>query len=199
MFEISAAPRELKGNNDKGDYHFLVQKVKVHGVDFDGDPTTGKFEISFKPGESVYQPGYYLPHPERAIYVGRGQNNKPRPMIGGSPSMISLEDMIAWCQERLEELAEAPRKAAYAAYRWFMLRAITHHLTTPPTPRLLSAPLAAAYLGVSERTFDYLWRRAGFPKPHRMGRRLLWDIKLLDAYVDEVSKISSPPPEDDRW
>ena len=35
--------------------------------------------------------------------------------------------------------------------------------------------------------FEQRWRRGWLPAPHRIGRRLLWDIKLLDLFVDELS------------
>lgn len=60
---------------------------------------------------------------------------------------------------------------------------------TPPVPRLLGVRLAAAYLGLSERGFDMRWRNRTLPQPHRIGRRLLWDRKLLDMYVDALSEI----------
>lgn len=79
-----------------------------------------------------------------------------------------------------------------------------HRLWQPPTPRLLSAPLAAAFLGVSPRTFEKLWRTGSFPHPHRIGRRLLWDRKLLDQFVDVLSGVSSDAlteatQQPDRW
>lgn len=54
-------------------------------------------------------------------------------------------------------------------------------------PRLLSAPLAAAYIGISPRSFDKLWRAAKLPHPIKIGRRLLWDRKVLDVHFDGVS------------
>lgn len=50
----------------------------------------------------------------------------------------------------------------------------------PAWPLLLSAELAAAYLGLSPNTF-----RAGvgtlWPEPARIGARRLWDRRALDA------------------
>jgi predicted DNA-binding transcriptional regulator AlpA len=66
--------------------------------------------------------------------------------------------------------------------------------STPPVPRLLGAPLAAAYLGISERTLERLWRSERLPAPHRIGARLLWDRLLLDQYVDALSDIASAMP-----
>lgn len=58
-----------------------------------------------------------------------------------------------------------------------------------PVPRLLSQKLAAAYLGLSDRAFEGYWRQGIVPKPHRLGRRVPWDRKLLDQYVDELSQL----------
>lgn len=71
---------------------------------------------------------------------------------------------------------------------------MTPILTTPPTPRLFSAPMAAAYLSLGVRTFEYKWRSFVLPQPHRIGRRLLWDRKLLDLYVDALSDLLPEPP-----
>lgn len=111
MFEISAQkPKEFKGTSERGNYHFLKQKVKVHSVDTDGDPTTGKYEQFVEPGEA-YPAGFYLPHPD-AFFVNRDQKGNDRPMIGKSPKLISLQDMKAWCEQRIADLTDAPRKAA---------------------------------------------------------------------------------------
>lgn len=66
-------------------------------------------------------------------------------------------------------------------------------------PRLLSAVSAAAYLGMSARTFQKHWRSGKLPEPHRLGRRLLWDRELLNLFVDGLSDLprEAPPPE--RW
>jgi len=59
-----------------------------------------------------------------------------------------------------------------------------------PWPRLLSVELAAAYLSISPKTI-----RNGlvedvkkpFPvKPKRYGKRVLFDIRDLDAYADSL-------------
>jgi excisionase family DNA binding protein len=70
---------------------------------------------------------------------------------------------------------------------------------TPPIPRLLSAELAAAYLSISPRGFEKLWRTGHLPAPHRLGRRVLWDRKLLDEFVDVLSKLHLPANEMDDW
>ena len=57
-------------------------------------------------------------------------------------------------------------------------------------PRLLGVDLAAEYLGLSPKTIrNGLARDAERPfpvKPKRYGRRVLFDIRDLDAYVDAM-------------
>lgn len=48
---------------------------------------------------------------------------------------------------------------------------------------------AAAYLGIGERAFESLWRKGLLPQPHRLGRRVLRDRKILDEWADAVSGI----------
>ncbi len=75
-----------------------------------------------------------------------------------------------------------------------------NQLTTPPTPRLFNQDMAAAYLGISSRHFERQWRKYIFPQPLRIGRRLLWDRKMLDLLVDILSDIeegAKPEPVDE--
>lgn len=67
---------------------------------------------------------------------------------------------------------------------------------TPPVPRLLGLDYAATYLGVSVRTFEKLWKDGQIPEPQRIGRRLLWDRRMLDRHVDEISGFES---EHENW
>jgi hypothetical protein len=57
-------------------------------------------------------------------------------------------------------------------------------------PRLLGVELTAEYLGLSPKTIrNGLARDAERPfpvKPKRYGRRVLFDIRDLDAYVDAL-------------
>lgn len=55
-------------------------------------------------------------------------------------------------------------------------------------------PYAAAFLGLSPRTFEKLWRGYLLPQPYRIGRRLLWDIKVLEGYVDALSGFKEHAP-----
>ncbi len=60
-------------------------------------------------------------------------------------------------------------------------------LVTPPTPRLFDQATAAAYLGLSDRAFEIGWRSRDLPEPVRIGRRNVWDRKLLDEWADAIS------------
>ena len=66
-----------------------------------------------------------------------------------------------------------------------------------PVPRLLNVATAAAYLGLSSRGFEQQWRAGKLPAPHRLGRRLLWDRKLLDSHVDKLSGITKATIDED--
>ncbi|OWQ96043.1 hypothetical protein CDQ92_15045 [Sphingopyxis bauzanensis] len=55
--------------------------------------------------------------------------------------------------------------------------------------------MAAAYLGISERMLDTVRNRDDFPVPLRLGRRILWDRKALDAFADNLS-LAEPNPWD---
>jgi hypothetical protein len=58
-------------------------------------------------------------------------------------------------------------------------------------PRLMSAPIAARYLSLSESTI----REKG-PTPKRYGKRVLWDRFDLDRWADSLSE--QPLDEKDR-
>lgn len=58
-------------------------------------------------------------------------------------------------------------------------------------PRLLSEDQAAHYLGVGKTQFRKRWQERTYPQPVKEGRRLLWDIKMLDRYVDALSGIGA--------
>ena len=54
------------------------------------------------------------------------------------------------------------------------------------TPRGLSGKEAAEYVGVGVETLERLG-----PPPLRIGRRKVWDRKLLDAWMDKLGGVSS--------
>lgn len=64
----------------------------------------------------------------------------------------------------------------------------------PDWPRLLSAELAAAYVGVSLSGFAAQVGRI-WPAPARIGRRTLWDRKDLDEAVDRLKRNGGPSPD----
>ena len=64
---------------------------------------------------------------------------------------------------------------------------------TPPVPRLFGSEMAAAYLGISERMLDHIRLREDFPAPVRLGRRILWDRKALDAFADSLAQVAYDP------
>lgn len=57
--------------------------------------------------------------------------------------------------------------------------------------------MAAAYLGISERMFDQVRTRENFPPSIKFGRRILWDRKALDVFVDRLSAEALEPH--DSW
>ncbi|MGH1587688.1 helix-turn-helix transcriptional regulator [Methylobacterium phyllosphaerae] len=63
-----------------------------------------------------------------------------------------------------------------------------------PAPRMevvprrgLSRSEVARYVGVSMPTFDLLVSNGQMPKPYRIGRRLIWDLRKLDTAFDALS------------
>ena len=70
------------------------------------------------------------------------------------------------------------------ATRWRYVR--------PPEPRFFDQPTAAAYLGISERLFETQWRAFNLPHPRKIGRRCVWDRKMLDRWADAISGIAKP-------
>ncbi|MCJ2063235.1 XRE family transcriptional regulator [Methylobacterium sp. J-088] len=61
--------------------------------------------------------------------------------------------------------------------------------------RGLSRSDAARYVGVSMPTFDLLVSDGQMPKPFRIGRRVIWDLRKLDAAFD----VLSGPEEGTGW
>ena len=62
-----------------------------------------------------------------------------------------------------------------------MILADPARVALPGWPRLLSSPLAAAYLSISETTL-----RDHGPEPKRHGRRILFDRQDLDRWADRL-------------
>jgi predicted DNA-binding transcriptional regulator AlpA len=71
----------------------------------------------------------------------------------------------------------------------------------PPTlaPRLISRMAAAAYVDVSPTTFDDMVRNGTMPRPKRLGgRRKAWDVRALDAAVDQLP-VEDNDNDNDTW
>ncbi|WCS23742.1 XRE family transcriptional regulator [Methylobacterium sp. NMS14P] len=61
--------------------------------------------------------------------------------------------------------------------------------------RGLSQVEAGRYVGVSMPTFDMLVSEGQIPQPFRVGRRVIWDLRKLDAAFD----VLSGPEEGPGW
>jgi len=63
----------------------------------------------------------------------------------------------------------------------------------PPSiaPRLLNKKQAAEYFSLSIGTFDKMVSEGVLPKPYRLGKRQVWDRKVIDHTIDEWSSQSS--------
>jgi predicted DNA-binding transcriptional regulator AlpA len=67
-------------------------------------------------------------------------------------------------------------------------------------PRLLSREVAAAYLSVSPNKFDEMVRDGSMPKPKRLfGRRKAWDVRALDAAIDNLPNADNDNNDNDTW
>ena len=75
----------------------------------------------------------------------------------------------------------------------------------PIVPRLLNADLAALYLGVSKRYFLDCVSKHKLPASVSIGRRVLWDRRILDQFVDALVGLPSndnqtaPAAQNERW
>ena len=65
------------------------------------------------------------------------------------------------------------------------------------TPRLLSLDAAAAYCGVMPATFE-THVRPHVP-PVEIGARRLWDVKVLDRWLDERSGLAHAARPIEEW
>lgn len=65
------------------------------------------------------------------------------------------------------------------------------------TPRLLCREDAATYCGISPTHFDE--HVAPSVPPLIMGRRSLWDIKMLDRWLDRRSGLGDALASEDAW
>ena len=82
--------------------------------------------------------------------------------------------------------------------------ATTIVLPLSPAPRRgLSCEEAAAYIGLSQTKFLKLVDTGKMPKPIRIDRRVIWDMRALDSAFDQLrDEQSSQSPDgdvDDGW
>jgi hypothetical protein len=70
-------------------------------------------------------------------------------------------------------------------------------LPTGITPRLLSKDAAAAYCGVVAETFEKHVRP--HVPPTFIGTRALWDVKVIDRWIDERSRFAEPVQPIEYW
>ncbi len=76
---------------------------------------------------------------------------------------------------------------------------MAHADNLPHWPRLLSADLAAGYVGIGETNFLAGVEAGRWPKPIAYGRRHLWDRLALDEAVDRLSGKTSEHPDGHEW
>lgn len=68
------------------------------------------------------------------------------------------------------------------------------------SPRLLSRAEAAAYVNLSPNTFDELVAKDVMPEPKCLGNhRIAWDIRELDAKINELPHRRSKTTPGDNW
>lgn len=72
--------------------------------------------------------------------------------------------------------------------------AVPLHASLPGWPRRLPLRLAAAYLGISPSTLRRGVEAGRYPAPIRDGRRILWDRRRLDEFVDRQSGCAGLEP-----
>ena len=63
------------------------------------------------------------------------------------------------------------------------------------SPRLVDRLAAAAFVGVSPTKFDEMVGDGRMPRPKRIDRRKLWDVRSLNAKVDELPDDKPSKPE----
>jgi len=72
----------------------------------------------------------------------------------------------------------------------------------PPTlaPRLIGREAAAAYVSVSPTKFDEMVEGGSMPVPRMLGgRRRAWDVRELDAAIDQLPLACEDSQVDETW
>lgn len=68
-----------------------------------------------------------------------------------------------------------------------------HTNIAPIVPRLVDAETAAAYIGRGRTKFEDQVKKGELPAPSdQVGNVKLWDLRVLDRYVDRRSGFGSP-------
>jgi len=78
----------------------------------------------------------------------------------------------------------------------------TRQVALPPTlaPRLVHRDAAAAYVAVSPNTFDKMVKDGRMPRPKKLSdKRIAWDVRALDAAVDQLPVETADAPNDESW
>jgi predicted DNA-binding transcriptional regulator AlpA len=60
-------------------------------------------------------------------------------------------------------------------------------------PRGLERALAASYIGVSASLFDVMVSDGRMPQARKVGTRLIWDVRELDAAFDDLPRAHAQP------
>jgi hypothetical protein len=75
-------------------------------------------------------------------------------------------------------------------------------MALPPSlaPRLVSRAAAASYICVCPNTFDQMVKEGRMPRPLLLGgKRRAWDVRALDAAVDQLALDCDESPIDRSW
>lgn len=62
----------------------------------------------------------------------------------------------------------------------------------PLMPRLVARAMAASYVGIGVTKFDELVKAGRLPRPKKIDARRLWDVRELDAAVDDLPVDGEP-------
>jgi predicted DNA-binding transcriptional regulator AlpA len=79
------------------------------------------------------------------------------------------------------------RRPPLSALGGMRLKTTTPRHSAGPEPRGLSRQAAAEYVGVGTTLFDAMVKDGRMPRPFRVGARVIWDRRRLDAAFDAIS------------
>ena len=92
---------------------------------------------------------------------------------------------------------KATRKQQVSVCKAVCSRAHTVHTSLEARPQAIRRVMAAAYIGVGVSKFDELVADGRMPRPKRIDRRKVWDIRELDLAFDDLP--SEPGKVDHSW